>query len=259
LTLVQAHGGDDEDVCMAKPKDPKVYNIGFGFSFSPYEYLNDDGELMGFGYDIIRAACRKAGKNCVFSVFYDYAYGLNSDGVSMALNNRWYDALANYLATPRRLASYRFCAAYADEPAAYMYVRRDSGIDNLNEIRRDSGGFGFRKGFRTNPGCLEKYLGISLASKSTEYDDTDALVRGLTDREVDVIFVDESDVRENMNLLKRVLDEKIKCASGGMSIMYRKDRADLSWFSEALGELRENKDYEWICNMYNGANKVECN
>ena len=88
---------------------------------------------------------------------------------------------------------------------------------------------------------------MSLSGKAMYYDSVASLEAALASREVDAIFVDEIEVTSSGNL-KRLGSEPIRCSSGGMSIMYRKD-TDMAWFSVGLKMLMDNGDYEWICNM----------
>ena len=66
--------------------------------------------------------------------------------------------------------------------------------------------------------------------------------------QLDVIFVDEIEILD-MGAVERV-GEIIKCASGGMSTMVRKDMAaKFEWYDKGLKMIQENKDYTWLCNM----------
>ena len=45
-------------------------------------FRNDDGELMGLGYDIVRTACKTMNKKCEHSVYYDYNLAYNDQKTS---------------------------------------------------------------------------------------------------------------------------------------------------------------------------------
>ena len=55
-----------------------------------------------------------------------------------ALNGRWYHALASWVYTKERLASYELCEVYAKEPASYIYVRRGSGMHDISDVKSDA-------------------------------------------------------------------------------------------------------------------------
>ena len=64
---------------------------------------------------------------------------------------------------------------------------------------------------------------------------------------MDAIFTGEIEL-VSPNNVKRIGNEAITCASGGMSIMFRKDTS-MAWFSEGVLKMMANGDYQWICNM----------
>ena len=50
--------------------------------------------------------------------------------------------------------------------------------------------------------------------------------------------------------VKRIGNEPFYCANAGVSIMTRKDSLHrFYWFDEGLNKLRENGDFEWLCNL----------
>ena len=45
-------------------------------------FRNDDGELMGLGYDIVRTVCKTMNKKCEHAVYYDYNLAYNDQKTS---------------------------------------------------------------------------------------------------------------------------------------------------------------------------------
>ena len=46
-------------------------------------YSNEDGEIAGIGYDMVRSVCKLMHKKCVYSVYYDYTTSWNAEGKSI--------------------------------------------------------------------------------------------------------------------------------------------------------------------------------
>ena len=70
------------------------------------------------------------------------------------------------------------------------------------------------------------------------------------DNQVDVIFGGENIGISNYDDVIRIDDGPYYCAKAGGSMMARKDMVHkFGWFDEGLAKLRDNGDYDWLCNI----------
>ena len=74
---------------------------------------------------------------------------------------------------------------------------------------------------------------------------------------MDVIFGGVNLAIDNYDDVSRISDEPSYCAKAGASMMTRKDMAHkFTWFDVGLAKMRDNGDYDWLCNINGKGNSV---
>jgi len=227
-------------------KDPHIYSFAYGNDWPPYESINDDGELVGLSYDLVRSVCQVMNKECVHTVFYNYDDMWNG-AMSKYLNNRWVEASPGWLNTARRMAAYGFFGAFSNPGTPTIYARRGSGLtvkeiqDNSNTIK-----IGFRAGFWTSTSCFEKAYG---GVKAEMYPTNPEMAEALSNGEVDALFSDGGGL--DTSDMEIVDNSRTTCGGVKLHVMARKDMVHkFEWFDIGLQKIRKNGEMGWICNHY---------
>ena len=68
--------------------------------------------------------------------------------------------------------------------------------------------------------------------------------------QIDALFVPAILPEEYVGKFEIAESHPIRCARAGMSAMLRKDKvSQYLWMDEGMRKIRENGDYQWLCNM----------
>lgn len=235
--------------CTVDPEDDRVYSFSFTHSLPPYSYIDDDGKPVGTNVDLVRYICEVMNKQCRFSTNH-FNLCWDKTKASRVLNNRWWDVCVGALQTAERRSAYGFVGEFTKEPPSYVYVRRGSGITTMDDLKDSRVSIGFLKGWWTDTKCLEKFLGVSLTDRSrSEYLSYPDVMEAVDRGQIDAMFITPT-LTEDVSDFERVDTGPMYCSVEGTSMMVRKDEThNLAWVDEGLRKLRENGDYQWLCNL----------
>lgn len=225
-----------------------TWTFGFGRDAVPYEFLDaETGEMQGFGVDITRAACEYAGKKCEFIGYKDYNLCWNGE-TSMAhgLSNRYFDACVNWFRTMDRDLVYGHSTRFAQEPAAYVYAKKDQNINENDIMIANNYKVSIRSSWYTDAACLRKD-GINVDDKNIVFSNSPASQAAqLRNGEVDLAFI-ENDAIDASGEFQRV-GAVHRCSLGGVGIMVRKDMTKLlNWLNPAIAAVVASDDYARLC------------
>ena len=88
---------------------------------------------------------------------------------------------------------------------------------------------------------------INVMLLSVGYCSTEHLILVSSDFQLDVIFLDDSEI-EDMEKVRKINSKPISCSDGGPALGVRKDdRCKFAWFEEGLHKLKNSGDYDWLC------------
>ena len=107
----------------------EVLKVATEAGFMPFEYVAEDGELMGFDIDIIKAI----GEKMNMEVQID---NISWDGLIPALQNKVYDAIiAGITITPERAESVAFSEPYFESVLTIVVNQNNKDITSLDSSR----------------------------------------------------------------------------------------------------------------------------
>lgn len=245
LTLLTA-GFTKADTCDPQPQDERIYTFTLSTRLKPFSYINDDGELAGIYPDGLKMICRIMNKKCATLTGQRRSCWNRRTNTSIGLNNRRFDGCMGVLQTAARRSAMGFVAEFTRLFGAYIYVKKGSSINTLEDIRTSS--MGFVSGSSRSRHCLERSLGISLDGViKDDYNSSADILSDILNGEVDATIRFPQRVDED--LFDRLDTEPLHCTVGGPSVMVRKDMVEeMAWMDEGLQKLKDNGDYKWMCN-----------
>lgn len=235
--------------------DPEVWTIAFGILGSREEYVDPiSGQIRGFNVDIVNAVCKKAGKNCQMVQDSDSNcwHSIEGDSVGgVGLFNFYYDACTGWSQTLRRLRTFQFSPPFAIsfKDAFAVIPGNPTGFDAGDLTDRK---IGFLDGFVSDSSCLARQVNITGADLPQEniviYSSESAWLAGIANGEVDAGFHAIGTLEALGDQIMIVQEgEGISCATGGISMMGRKDNPFFQWFNPAMEELLASPEYTEIC------------
>ncbi|KAI0227506.1 hypothetical protein LSAT2_022030 [Lamellibrachia satsuma] len=220
-------------------RDQRIYTFSFEDGDKPHEFIDEtSGTVMGMAVDVMREACREAGKNCV-TISSKSCYN-NTEQYSLGLNSRWFDVCGNFYNTADRSRSYAFMGAYALEPPAYIYAGKSSYTSSVDPPQQTVGVHSDRW---INDECLKRQ---KLRFKTVVVKDSFAALKtALDNNEITVAFMKES-VAQGY----KKLGSKISCAKTGPAFMMRKDMVNvMQWFDDAVKKVVASDNFKRMCSI----------
>lgn len=225
--------------CDEGGSDKKVL-IGTEGAYPPFNFIDDQGELVGFDIDIANALCEAAEFECEF-VTQDW------DGIIPALQAKKFDAIiASMSITPERAEKVDFTNKYYNTPGSMAKLKgSDIDLDDLSGVT-----VGVQRA-TTHSNYAEKYFtNAEIRQYATAEEAQQDLLSGRVDVIMDdVVVLDEfikSDGGGEAELVGRTyIDPEIHGVGAGIAI--RKGEEELvAAFNEAIAEIRENGTYKEI-------------
>lgn len=226
--------------------------FGTDATFSPFESMTPEGEIVGFEVDIGNAICEEMNKTCEWS-------NLNFDGLIPSLKTRKIDAVFSSLGiTEKRKKQVRFTdivwAGYTS-----MLSRTEENITPTVESLKGKT-IGVQMGSMQEEYISERFK--RYGAKVKIYQDQDSIYSDLKNDRIDVSFQDM--IQAQFNFIEannnndftntRVEDEMLPADS---AIAVRKnDKALADVINEGLKRIRENGTYDRIQTQYFGELKL---
>ncbi|XP_077977916.1 ABC transporter arginine-binding protein 1-like [Glandiceps talaboti] len=239
--------------------DNRVYTFASSLSCNcALEYVNDDGEMAGFNFDLVKAVCKQAGKKCetvydASSNCYTHHSGEHSRG-GIGLLAKHYDGCMSWMLTSEREHSVAFTHPYWDEGNdAHFYVKAGNpkGFDPTNI---QTSHIGFVDGWASDKHCLKGHRDHIIGTEHlddpnvTEYVDArEDLFNELKDEKIDAVFMLTSLAGQTNSLGFEAIGDALKCGSGHSHVMVRKDSHVPDWFDPALDNLKTSGKYYQVC------------
>lgn len=135
-----ASAGSASGSAAASSDDVQVITVGSGTSYKPYAYLDDNGDAVGYEYDVLAAIDEVLPQ-------YEFQYeSMSFDNLLMSLDAGKLDFVAHqYEYTDERAEKYLFSKEYYNEYVTRIAIAADntdtvSGIDDLSGKTVNGGG-----------------------------------------------------------------------------------------------------------------------
>nr|XP_006823585.1 PREDICTED: uncharacterized protein LOC100375244 [Saccoglossus kowalevskii] len=216
-------------------------------------YVDDDGEMKGFSFDLIRAVCEEAGKQC--RVQYDTSTNcVSHDGnhpvAGEGLMGKHYDACEGWVKTTHREHILGFTKPYWKDVASssfYIKPENPTGFDPADITDKK---IGFMSGWVGDHSCLTDITGYSSSTDNYVYfKDRKAILDALEAEEVSAIFLLDQYANNALQKGYVTIGESRNCAgSGDQHMITRKDNDLSTWWDEALTSMMESGKYYAVCN-----------
>jgi lysine-arginine-ornithine-binding protein len=224
----------------AAQAEMKKVLIGTEGAYPPFNYIDDNGELVGFDIDIAKALCEAAKFDCEF-VLQDW------DGIIPALQAKKFDAIiASMSITPERAEKVDFTNKYYNTPGS-MAKLKDTEV-NLDDLSGMT--IGVQRA-TTHSNYAEKYFpDAEIKQYATAEEAQQDLLSGRVDLIMDdVVVLDEfikSDAGGDATLVGRTyLDPEIHGVGAGIAV--RKGDTELvKAFNDAIKQIRADGTYKKI-------------
>lgn len=231
----------------AAAKDWTKIKIGTEGAYPPFNYLDSNGNVLGFDVDIAKALCEEMKAECEI-VVQDW------DGMIPALIAGKFDAIiASMSINEERKKSIDFSEKYYNTPPA-VAVPKDSTVagvtaDDLKDLTVGA------QASTTHSTWAEKYLTSSEVKMYTTADEYKLdLENGRLDAVVDDVVVLSDWLKSETGQCCKIVgtitpDPEIHGVGAGIGV--RKEDTDLrDKFSAAIKAIRENGKYEEINKKY---------
>ena len=225
---------------------PRVLTVGTDASYAPFESQNEQGRIVGFDIDIVRAVAAHAGLQVKF---------VNTpwEGIFNALAQGDRDLVVSAVSiTPERQASMAFTDPYFDA-RQLIAVRQDSPVARLTDLR------GLKVGVQTGTSG-DEVVSRLMGKTSTDikrFESTPLALKELEAGGLDAVVADNGVVVNYVahnagGGFKTVSDPGFATEHYGMAL--RKDeRALLARLNQGLAEIRADGTYARIYASYFGA------
>ncbi|GMO58549.1 MAG: transporter substrate-binding domain-containing protein [Rickettsiales bacterium] len=233
-----------EEVKSVAKADRKII-IGTNATYAPYEYLDEDGKIVGAEIDLLKAILEKAGYANYEVIDMDF------EGLILALTEKKIDIIVSSMAaSDARKEKISFSDTYFDDPESGVatFVRESNtdinGIDDLQDkiVGGETGTFAW--------GVLEKWKAEGKVKEIVGFSGAQ-LMDALFNNKIDALFTAiESPkyfIKVNKDPAKnlKMVGEIVK--TPGTAFGVRKDDTQfLNDVNSAYGELRENGEYKQI-------------
>ena len=133
LGLVSLTGcGGDEKKASAKDGEVKTIVIGSGNAYNPYCYVDENGEAVGYEYDVLKEIDALLPQ-------YEFEYQtLSFDQILLSLDSGKIDVAAHqYEYTPERAEKYLFSDETYTSYITYLAVLMDDNAQSLEDLAGD--------------------------------------------------------------------------------------------------------------------------
>ncbi|MDO5687001.1 MAG: basic amino acid ABC transporter substrate-binding protein [Neisseria sp.] len=227
-------------------QEAKVLRVGTNAEFAPFEYMGDDGKIVGFDIDLMDAMAQAGG----FKVVYKHQPW---DGIFASLTSGDNDVVLSAVTiTPERGQSMDFSNPYF-EIRQVMLVPETSTIKNTDGLKTAKK-VGVVTG-QTGDLAVSKMLGAT-SDKVARYDTVTLAAKALQNGGVEVVVSDSAAIQtyaKNNPEDQFVVIEVNDFPKEEYGIAVRKgDQATLTMLNDALQKVRDSGEYDKVYNQHFG-------
>lgn len=224
-----------------KTASDKVYVIDTDTTFAPFEFENDNGELVGIDMDILKAIAEDQG----------FQYEINSVGFSAAttaLETGECDAvIAGMSITDERMAKYDFSDPYYDSGVG-MAVLADSDIDSYEDLSGQT----VAAKIGTEGCSFAESIADQYGFEITQYEDSSSMYQSVLAGETAACFEDYPvigfEISRGLGL--KLPTEMEAGASYGFAVMKGENGELIEMFNKGLENIKADGTYQEILDTY---------
>jgi len=247
LTCKCSHRESPRDVT-----DDKVWLFSVDGRRRPYNFLDQNGKLVGFDIDFISKVCAVAEKKCkiVTADFTECTItDRNINYPGRGLMSEWFDACPGYVISPDRQGAFDFTKPYLQTDASFTVKPGNPSKFNPESDDYSKFTLAHLTGAVTNAQCLtrlnKKFGKIIYASSLPD------AKKKILDGEADVLFSARHQIPD-----LEVLPARVHCELGGTAVLLKKGSPMAEWWNPAFDKVMASGDLDKICKesnkKYNG-------
>lgn len=240
--MVVGIAGCGGDKSADAPKDAKkVLRVATSPDFSPFEFLDEKGNIVGFDVDLMTAIGKKIGREVKFE-------NSSWDGLIPALQSGNVDVvIAGMAITPERKEQVLFSDPYYDTGLG-IFVSKQSGINGLDDLKN--------KRIAVQVGTIgqdiaEKVEGAEVQKLNVSADTFLELKNGTVDAVINHIPVFRYYLKTTGNPDMIMAGEALTDASDGIAVK-KDNQALVDEINKALKELKASGEYDTIYEKWFG-------
>lgn len=247
MALSLAACGDSDDAGKTdKKKDSKddgkkVYQVATDTTFAPFEFENDEGDMVGIDLDILAAIAEDQG----------FEYELQIVGFQAAVNaleaGQADAVIAGMSITDERKAKYDFSDEYYQSGVG-MAVKKDSDIDSYEDLK----GKTVAAKLGTEGCTFAESIADQYGFTVTQFEDSSTMYQDVISGNTVACFEDYPVMGYEISRgleLKLPLDME-KGAPYGFAVMKGENAELLKMFNAGLANLKESGKYDEILDTY---------
>lgn len=246
VSLLVGCSSDSSVTTYEEILDEGKMSFAMSGAYPPFNYMNDEGELVGFDIDIANAIASELGVEAE-PITADF------DGIIGGLNGNRYDMVIGSLAvTEERLKEVNFTDPYYYDGAQF-FAKSDSGLSSIEELEDGVVGVVTGTTFQEALGQMDNIKEI--LQFSSDVDNIMAVEQNRADGLVTGKFVGLQ-APEKYDVDLKPIGQLLY--SEDIAIAIRKDDTDLlEKVNGALQTIVDNGTYEEISNKWFGLNILE--
>ncbi len=225
-------------VCFAGCSGKKTLVMGTNAEFPPYEYVDDNGNIVGIDAEIAQAVAEKMGYELEIR-------DMKFDSLITAVQSGNIDfALAGMTVDEERLLSVNFSDTYATG-VQVVIVKEDSGIATIDDL--DGKMIGVQSGTTGDIYCTDDYG----QEHVKQYDNGALAVAALMNGQVDCVVIDNEPAKNYVkaNAGLKILETEYAIEDYAAAIA-KENTELLEKFNKALAELKAEGKLDEIINKY---------
>lgn len=220
----------------------KTLTFGTESTYAPFEYYNENNQLVGFDIDMTKRICKLSQVTCTFK-------NQSFDSLIPSLKTRRIDAaIAGIDITEKRREQVLFTDPYYQNSAEFFAKKGTfSSIDALKNKR-----IGVQNGTTHQKYLMENYPNMHI----TNYDSYQYAVLDLKSDRIDAIFSDKAVGDQWLAIDKTLAAVGAPVTDpdyfgSGLAIAVRKGNPELIYtFNQALKEMKKDGSYQKIYNKW---------
>ncbi|XP_050403984.2 uncharacterized protein LOC126819789 [Patella vulgata] len=226
--------GDDDD---------KIWLFAVSGRRKPFNYLSNEGELVGFTVDFVNAVCTEARKKCSMTLaqFTECTFtDRNINYPGRGLMAEWFDACPGYGVTVDRRNGFDFTLPFLNTDASFSVLPGNPSGFNASAADFSNFTITHLTGAGTNANCLNR-IGRKFGNITIAANLPDAR-KLLETRQADVLF----SPRNNITGLE-TLPERVHCDVSGTAVMVKKGSSLPRWWNPAFLRWVRRGGYDRFC------------
>lgn len=231
------------DDSAAAPAEAVIVKVGTNAEYQPFEFIDENGEIVGFDIDIINEIATRAGFTAEF-------VNTKWDGIFVALANGEFNLVASAVTiTDERKQAIDFSEPYFNAGQA-IAVRADNTTITSPEDLTEGVKVGVQLGTTGDIWLTEK-----TSADVQRFDENPLAVQALASGDLDAVVADAptlADIlRQNADLNLMIVGDPFTEELYGIGI--RKGQEDLAaQINQALADIRADGTYDEIFNKWFG-------